>query len=89
MSISPAPHAKLLVAPGCAHCPTVLQHLSTLLKENALGKLEVINIHQHPEIAQQLNHILRPAIILQPDQCIDRIQGIEQEVGIELVAQHL
>jgi hypothetical protein len=55
MTISPAPDAKLLVAPGCAHCPAVMQHLSTLLKENALGKLEVINIHQHPEIAQQLN----------------------------------
>ena len=26
-----------------------------MLKENALGKLEVINIHQHPEVAQQLN----------------------------------
>lgn len=50
-----APDAKLLIAPGCAHCPAVLQHLSTLLKENAIGKLEVINIHQHPETAQQLN----------------------------------
>lgn len=50
-----APDAKLLIAPGCAHCPTVLQHLSTLIKENAIGKLEVINIQQHPEIAQQLN----------------------------------
>lgn len=55
MSALSAPDAKLLIAPGCAHCPTVLQHLSTLLKENAIGKLEVINIHQHPEIAQQLN----------------------------------
>ena len=55
MNNSPAPDAKLLIAPGCAYCPTVLQHLSTLLKENAIGKLEVINIHQHPETAQQLN----------------------------------
>lgn len=55
MDTSPAPDAKLLIAPGCAHCPAVLQHLSSLLKENMLGKLEVINIHQHPEIAQQLN----------------------------------
>lgn len=55
MNTIPAPDAKLLIAPGCAHCPTVLQHLSTLLKENLLGRLEVINIHQHPEIAQQLN----------------------------------
>lgn len=55
MNTSSAPDAKLLIAPGCAHCPAVLQHLSTLLKENLLGKLEVINIHQHPEIAQQLN----------------------------------
>jgi thioredoxin-like negative regulator of GroEL len=55
MNTPSAPDAKLLIAPGCAHCPAVLQHLSTLLKENLIGKLEVINIHQHPEIAQQLN----------------------------------
>lgn len=55
MSTLPAPDAKLLVATGCAHCPTVLKHLATLIKEDAIGKLEVINIHQHPDIAQQLN----------------------------------
>ena len=55
MNNSSSPDAKLLIAPGCAHCPTVLQHLSTLIKESAIGRLDVINIQQHPEIAQQLN----------------------------------
>lgn len=50
---SPAPpDVLLLMAPGCAHCPVMLEALSRLLKEGALGRLEVVNIAAHPEIAQ-------------------------------------
>jgi hypothetical protein len=42
------------MAPGCAHCPVVLEALSRLLKEGALGRLEVVNIAAHPEIAQEI-----------------------------------
>ncbi len=49
-----APDALLLIAPGCAHCPSVLQELSALVKEGKLGRLEVVNIVEHPEVAQQV-----------------------------------
>jgi hypothetical protein len=47
------PDALLLIAPGCAHCPLVLEGLSQLLKRGELGRLEVVNIMAHPEVAQQ------------------------------------
>ena len=48
-----APKAFMLLAPGCAHCPKVLASLSELLKRGVIGRLEVVNIQIHPEIAQQ------------------------------------
>ena len=49
---SPAPpDALLLMAPGCAHCPVVLEGLGRLLKEGRLGRLEVVNVAVHPEAA--------------------------------------
>ena len=45
------PDAVLLMAPGCAHCPVVLEALGRLLKEGRLGRLEVVNIAAHPEAA--------------------------------------
>jgi hypothetical protein len=44
--------ALLFVAPGCPHCPTVLQGLSELVKSGEIGKLEVVNIAGHPELAE-------------------------------------
>ncbi|MBI5039702.1 MAG: HEAT repeat domain-containing protein [Gammaproteobacteria bacterium] len=55
MSASPdttPPDALLLIANGCPHCPTVLQGLSELVKTGHIGRLEVVNIGVHPEIAQ-------------------------------------
>lgn len=46
--------AELLIATGCAHCPVVLEGLSTLLKEGVIGSLRVTNIASQPERAQQL-----------------------------------
>lgn len=48
------PAALLLLAPGCPHCPAVLEGLGTLVKEGAIGKLEAVNIAVHPELAEQL-----------------------------------
>ena len=48
------PDALLLIAPGCAHCPLVLEGLSQLVKEGKLGRLEVVNILVHPELGQQV-----------------------------------
>ena len=39
------------MAPGCAHCPAVIESLTGLLKAGKLGKLEIINIAAHPEAA--------------------------------------
>ncbi len=46
------PDALLLMAPGCAHCPVVLEGLTRLLKEGRIGRLEVVSVAAHPEAAQ-------------------------------------
>ena len=46
--------ALLLLAPGCPHCPTVLDGLGQLVKQGLLGRLEVVNIASHPETASEL-----------------------------------
>ncbi len=50
-----APDVLMLLAPGCAHCPGVLTALSELLKRGIIGRLEIVNIERHPEIAQEYN----------------------------------
>lgn len=47
-----APDALFLLATGCAHCPAVLEGLTQLLKQGRIGRLEAVNIVQHPEAAQ-------------------------------------
>lgn len=53
-SQSVVPDALLLLAPGCPHCPAVLEGLSTLLKEGIIGRLEAVSLAAHPEVAQAL-----------------------------------
>ncbi|MEJ2317070.1 MAG: thioredoxin family protein [Gammaproteobacteria bacterium] len=48
-----APDATLLIAPGCPHCPKVLQALSEFVKRGDIGSLEVTNIAIHPEAAEK------------------------------------
>jgi thiol-disulfide isomerase/thioredoxin len=48
------PDALLFIAPGCPHCPAVLQALGELVKQGAIGRLEVINVAAHPEQAAAL-----------------------------------
>ena len=48
------PDALLLVAPGCPHCPGVLDALGTLVKEGVIGRLEVVNVAVHPQLAEDL-----------------------------------
>ncbi len=52
--MSQAPDALLFIAPGCPHCPVVLQGLSDLVKTGEIGRLEVINVAVHPENAAEL-----------------------------------
>jgi hypothetical protein len=40
--------ATLLMAPGCSHCPLVLEALTRLIKAGKLGRLEIIDLTQYP-----------------------------------------
>jgi hypothetical protein len=51
-SAEQAPDALLLMTAGCPHCPAALQSLTMLLKENAIGRLEIINVAIHTEEAE-------------------------------------
>ena len=50
----PAPDALLLISTHCPHCPAVLAALAELVKQGAIGRLEVVNLEQHPEVGQAL-----------------------------------
>jgi hypothetical protein len=47
------PDALLLITAGCAHCPVVLDGLTRLVKEAAIGRLQIVNVAAHPEYAEQ------------------------------------
>lgn len=55
MSESNKTEALLLVAPGCPHCPTQMTHLTTLLKEGRISRLEITDIQKYPEVAARHN----------------------------------
>jgi thiol-disulfide isomerase/thioredoxin len=50
----PAPDALLLISTPCPHCPAMLASLADLLKQGAVGRLEAVNLEQHPEVGQAL-----------------------------------
>lgn len=52
-AVSSLPDALLYITTGCPHCPTVLAGLSELIKRGQIGRLEVVNITHHPEVALQ------------------------------------
>ncbi len=47
-----APDALLLMTGGCPHCPAAMQALTVLLKEGAIGRLQIINVAVHIEEAE-------------------------------------
>lgn len=49
-----APDALMLLGTQCPHCPYVLASLSDLVKRGVLSKLEVVNLEQRPDVAQNL-----------------------------------
>lgn len=52
-----APDAVLLLTPVCPHCPAVLEALSQLVKRGVIGRLEVINLAQHPGAGEQFGGV--------------------------------
>ena len=60
------PDALLFITPGCPNCPAVLQGLSELVKQTAIGKLTVINAVAHPELAVKYGVRAAPWLKLGP-----------------------
>jgi len=52
--VTAPPEALLPLGTHCPHCPAVLQALSSMVKAGELGRLEVVNLEQQPEVAQTL-----------------------------------
>ena len=50
----PAPDALLLLSTHCPHCPAMLSALADLVKQGTVGRLEAVNLEQHPEVGQSL-----------------------------------
>lgn len=50
----PAPDALLLISTHCPHCPAMLAALADLVKQGTVGRLEVVNLEQRPEVGQTL-----------------------------------
>lgn len=49
---NPRPDAILLLTSTCPNCPKVLEELTQLVKQGVIGRLDVINLDQHPEMAE-------------------------------------
>jgi len=60
------PDALLFITPGCPYCPVVLQGLSDLVKQAAIGKLTVVNVAAHPELAAEYGVRAAPWLRLGP-----------------------
>lgn len=61
-----APDALLFITTGCPNCPVVLQGLSELVKQAAIGKLTVVNVTAHPELATEYGVRSAPWLRLGP-----------------------
>lgn len=80
----PEPDALLLLSPGCAHCPVVLEGLSQLVKKGELGRLEVVNILAHPEVAQEAGVRSVPWIRIGPFE----LDGVQSQSDLVKWARH-
>lgn len=49
-----SPDALLLMSGHCAQCPAVLRALGELVKLGLVGRLEVVNVESHPQVASDL-----------------------------------
>lgn len=60
------PDALMVLGSRCPHCPTVLQGLGELIKQGRIGRLEVINLEQRPDLAEALGIRAVPWVRLGP-----------------------
>lgn len=66
VSAGTVPDAMLLVVASCPHCPAVLASLAAMAKDGALGRLEVVNVAVHPEVAEALGARSLPWVRIGP-----------------------
>lgn len=78
------PNALMLLAPGCPHCPTVLEGLARLLKEGRIGRLEAVNVAALPEYAETLGVRSVPWIRIGPFELEGAISPAELRQWAEL-----
>lgn len=78
------PDALLLLAPGCPHCPAVLEGLTRLLKEGAIGRLEAVNLAVHPGRAGELGVKSVPWLRLG----IYQLEGAQTPAALRRYAEH-
>jgi hypothetical protein len=79
----PGPDALMLLGTHCPHCPTVLRGLSDLVKSGAVGKLEVVNIELHPEVARTLGVRSVPWVRIGPFE----LEGLRSEKELRTWAE--
>jgi thioredoxin-like negative regulator of GroEL len=79
----PAPDALLLLTSSCPFCPTVLAALGELVKTGTVGRLEVVNIESHPEVAKQHDVRSVPWVRLGPFE----LDGLRSKAELELWAR--
>ncbi|MEE9352084.1 MAG: thioredoxin family protein [Thiotrichaceae bacterium] len=53
MDKSTPPDVIMLLGTHCPHCPAILKHLAELIKTGEIGRLNIVNLEQHPEDAQE------------------------------------
>lgn len=79
----PAPDALLLMTSVCPYCPAALQSLATLLKEGAIGRLQVINVAIHTDEAETRRVKSVPWIQIGPFE----VEGIVSVAKLRALAQ--
>jgi len=78
---TPAPPDVLMLMSGhCPHCPALLAGLSELLKRGDIGRLEVVNIEVHGEVASSLGVRGVPWVRLGPFELVGALSSGELAV---------
>ena len=79
----PGPDALMLLGTHCPYCTTVLRGLIELVKSGVVGKLEVVNIEQHPEVAHALGVRSVPWVRIGPFE----LEGLRSEKELRIWAE--
>lgn len=76
--------ATLLMAPGCSHCPAVLEALTRLIKSGKLGRLEIIDLTRYPSAGEPAGVRSVPWTRIGPFE----LEGVHRYAELEQWAEH-